>query len=429
MKKSYFIIYLIFISALLIFLGVRKYQTYQKDNVNKQSTSVLTAPTATDKLVVKYEEGLEKNPNNIKIELELAGAYIQKARETGDTSYFKKVDSLMNAVQKVEPNNAEAYATRGIVALARHHFADGLYLGQKAVSINPNKALYYGIIVDAQTELGQNDEAVNSLQTMVDKRPDYSSFSRIAYARELHGDIEGARTAIQTAVEEGASFGENIAWGYVELGKLDMRTDINKAEQQFNLAINTVPNYTPALEQLGKVAFAKGDSKTAIVDFQKALDILPLAQYAIDLGEVYAQIGNNEKASQYYSLAETAFNKAISGGVNTDMELSLFLSEHDLDAKRALELASESYKVRPSIYGADALAWAYYKNNNPEKAQEYITQALRLGQNDPGIVFHAGAITEQNKKSDEAKILYKKALSLNPQFSILYSKLAQSKIQ
>jgi len=430
MKKSYFILYLIAIAGIIVLASLFKYRSYQQNKDLSANTSLSnTVTTPADALITKHETDLEKNPSNTSLHLQLASTYIQKARESGDASYYNKVDKLMDSAQKQEPNNPEVYATRGMIALARHNFKDALYLGNKAVAINPSKALYYGIIVDAQTELGQNEEAITTLQTMVDKRPDYNSFSRIAYARELHGHIEGARTAIQTAVQDGALFAENIAWGYVELGKLDMRTDIAKAEEQFNLALRIVPNYTPALEQLGKVSYANGNPNEAIAYFQKALDLLPLAQYAIDLGEVYDQTGNAAKASQYYSVAEVAFKRAISGGVNTDMEFSLFLSEHDVDAKRSLTLAEQSYSVRSSIYGADALAWAYYKNSMPEKAQEYITKALRLGQHDPIIVFHAAAIAEQNGKNEDAKLLYKKALALNPQFSILYGKTAKLKAQ
>ncbi len=427
MKKSYFIIYLVVISVVLIILGGRKYQQYEKNKHPVATNEVITNPTATDKLVAKYLDELKQSPNTTRFQLELASAYIQKSRETGDAAYYNKIDTLMDAVQAREPNNPDMLATRGIISLSRHRFVDALDLGKRASSIIPDKALYYGIIADAQTELGDYDAAVASLQTMVDKRPDYSSYSRIAYARELHGDIAGARTAIQTAVQEGAAFPENVAWGYVELGKLDLRSDITKAEQQFNLALQIAPNYTPAYEQLGRVAYAKGDTASALKDFQKAFDAIPLAQYAIDLAEVYGQTGDKTKAEQYYSLVQLAFDKSTASGVKTELESSLFLSEHGLDPKRSLQLAMQAYKDRPGINGADSLAWASYVNGQMDNAQTAIKQALRLGENDPLIVFHAGMIAEAKGQTDQAKGYYKKAVALNPHFSILYSKVAADK--
>ena len=70
------------------------------------------------------------------------------------------------------------------------------------------------------------------------------------WACQLAAAIAADGAVIQTAVQEGTSFGENIAWGYVELGKLDMRTDIEKAEKQFKSATTIVlapksPSPTP----------------------------------------------------------------------------------------------------------------------------------------------------------------------------------------
>ena len=38
-------------------------------------------------------------------------------------------------------------------------------------------------LADAQTELGRYDDAVQTLQTMIDMRPDLSSYSRISSRR------------------------------------------------------------------------------------------------------------------------------------------------------------------------------------------------------------------------------------------------------
>ena len=40
-------------------------------------------------------------------------------------------------------------------------------------------------------------DALHTVQTMVDMRPDLSSYSRASYVRELHGDVTGAIEAMQ----------------------------------------------------------------------------------------------------------------------------------------------------------------------------------------------------------------------------------------
>jgi len=58
-----------------------------------------------------------------------------------------------------------------------------------------------GVITDAQIELGRYSESVETLQSMVDLHPDMSSYSRVSYLRELHGDISGAIDMMQRAVD------------------------------------------------------------------------------------------------------------------------------------------------------------------------------------------------------------------------------------
>ena len=258
----------------------------------------------------------------------------------------------------------------------------------------------------------------------MDLKPSYSSFARTGYLRELYGDIEGAKEMFEKAISAGSPYPENIAASLVDLGKLYFRTDLEKATQTFNQALSVYKDYPPALEGLGKVSFAKKEYKKTIEYFVKALDVLPIAQYATDLGDVYSKIGEEDKAKQYYTLALAAYQKAELSGVNTDLEMALFLADHDMQLDQALEKAQADYIVRPdNIYVADVLAWTLHKNGKSIEAQTYTASAMRQGEYDPLILFHAGVIKARNNQSEEAKRLFHKAISLHPYFSIQYSSL------
>ncbi len=395
-----------------------------KDSSSEQltgDTQNVSMRSSVDEQITAYESRLITQPDHVPTMLVLASSYMQKVRETADVSFYNNVNDLTSRARLIEPNNPDIYGLEGEIALGRHNFEDALKLSEKAIGLNPAKALFYGIKADALTELGRNDEAIEVLQEMVDIRPDYSSYSRIAYARELNGDIPGAIEALEIAIQAGSTFPENIAFGYTELGKLDFRSDVTLAAKQFNKALLVIKDYPPALEGLGKVAFAQSNYNQAIEFFQKAFDFLPIAQYATDLGDVYFITGDKTKASQYYTLAKIAFDKSETAGVNSDMERAQFLAEHDLDLEQALELAKRSYAIRPSIYGADTLAWALYKNGDSKGAEQYSKQALRLGEHDPLIVYHAGVIAKANGQIQESERLLAKAKQLNPHFSILYN--------
>jgi Flp pilus assembly protein TadD len=124
-------------------------------------------------------------------------------------------------------------------------------------------------------------------------------------------------------------------------------------------------------------------------------------------------------------LAQIAFDQSSSGGVNTDLEVAAFLTNHDRELPSALTIAESAALARPTITSADTLAWALYKNNRFAEAKNYSDLALRLGEHDPLIVFHAGMIAHALGDTVEAKRLLTKALELHPHFSIQYAPVAR----
>ncbi len=414
---------LLIVFLLLSIVAVFGYEFWQ-ETINRQKQDITTVQSSTDTLIANLERKLANKKDDINLSLSLANAYLQKVRETADSDLYKKVDDLLDSTEKKNPDNPDILATRAQVALGRHDFVKALELGQQAQLQNPENAVYLGIITDAHIELGNYEEALKSLQKMMDIKPNYSSFTRTAYLRELYGDREGAQEALEKAQSAGAPYPENSAANLVELGKLYLRTDVKKADQTFKQALSVYKDYPPALEGLGSVAFARKEYKKAISYFEKAFRILPIANYATHLGDVYTKIGEGETANKYYILAKVAYEKAEQSGVNTDLEAALFLADHDIELDQALKKTQAEYLVRPdNIYVADALAWTLHKNGRSEEAQKYVALAMRLGEHHPLILFHAGVIAGKNNNPEEAKRLFQKALSLHPHFSLQYAQV------
>lgn len=399
-----------------------------KQYFDKRNKANAEATTITDRSIKSLEIQTQDNPDNIELIIQLSNLYLQRVRESSDTSYYSKIDKLLDKTITLN-DNAELFALKAQLALGRHHFSEALVDGNKAVAINPDKAVYYGIIGDAQIELGKYDEAVNAIQIMVNKRPDLSSFNRVAYLREINGDIDGARTALQTAISSGAQFPENVAWSYMELGKLQIRNDLRQAEQTFNNSLSIVENYPQALDGLGRIAFIREDYDKSVMYFQKAVDRLPIAQFYINLGDVYSVKGDKTKADQQYFLAKLAYQASESSGVNVDMEMAMFLADHDIDLDIALIKAQKAFEARPSIFAADTLAWTHFKKGNLPEAQRYINEALKLGEHDPTILFHAGMINEKTGNLKQAKSFLSKTIELDKSFSIRNSSVANDTLK
>ena len=100
----------------------------------------------------------------------------------------------------------------GSLALIRHQFAEALRYGHRAERLLPGSSRPYGVIGDALVELGRYDEAFAAFERMISLRPSLASYSRVAYARELVGDREGAVGAMELALGAAAGQPEPTAW-------------------------------------------------------------------------------------------------------------------------------------------------------------------------------------------------------------------------
>ena len=365
------------------------------------SATPQTPHVSLDQSITTLEQRLKREPENVAVGIALTDGYLQKVRETGDVSFYNKIDVVLAELEKKSAGESQIMAKRAEVANGRHDFRKGLEYITAAIQKDPEIAAYYGIKSDSELELGLYDEAEAALQKMIDHKPNFSSYTRVAYQRELYGDTQGALEALATAISAGSIHPENVAWAYVESGKLRFKDDKTGAAEDFNRALKLYPDYAPALEGLGRVAYDQGKKEDARAYYTRAFTALPIATYAIQLGDFYAMEGETKKAQQQYELADQAYQNTK--GTNIDLEYSLFLSDHG-DKEEALKRAEAAYHARPSILAADAYAWALFKNNRITEAEQHSIEAMRLGGYNLTLLLHAAAIAKAQGKTAEAAV-------------------------
>ncbi len=380
----------------------------------------------TDQVIWDYQERVRQYPEDINSYAVLGAAYVQRARETGDPTFYGKAEAVFDEALKRDPQHMDALIGRGSLLLSRHQFREALALGEQARALNPTIPRIYGLIADAQIELGMYEEAVATLQTMVDMRPDLNSYSRVAYARELYGDLPGAIQAMQAAVEAGGPAAENTEWVRVQLGHLYFASgNLEQAERQYQEALVYYPDYVHALAGLGRIHAALGQYDEATDLYQQAIARMPLPEFVIALGEIQEAAGRPTEAAKQYELVRAMQQLFQANGVDTDLELALFDAEHGQDPAGIVERAQAAYERRPSIKAADTLAWSLFRAGQVDEARRYADEALRLGTTDALMLYHAGMIAQVQQDSPAARDYLGRALALNPRFSPLYAPLAQ----
>lgn len=373
---------------------------------------------------------IDKAPNSAAGYNVLASAYIGLARETGDFSLNAKAQTSINRALEVEPEDINAQKIQASLQLTFHRFDEALEAGKKLQQKYPQDAFIYGVLTDANVELGNYDEAVDSVQKMVDLRPGMESYARVSYVRSLYGDTDGAIEAMKTAasIADPKTNKEGRAWCLVHLGNEFFKAGrYQEAELAYDSALKGFPEYHFALAGKGQARMANGDHENAIKFLTQSQNRVPLTQTIIELGDLYKETGNHQKADEQYQLVEVVEQKL---GLNYDQRaLALFWADHDMKLDEALAISEREHATRKDIYTADIYAWCLYKKGRFEDAKTAIKEAMRLKNKDARIFYHAGMIEYTLGNKMEAKQFLQKALQINPAFDILQTKTAKRTLQ
>jgi tetratricopeptide (TPR) repeat protein len=356
---------------------------------------------------------------------QLGVAYEQRARETGDPSYYSKAAGSLKRALRLRPHDLVATSGLGSLALSRHRFGLALRIGREAHRLSPKTAGPYAILGDAFVELGRYREAFQAFDTLAALKPGLTAYSRVAYGRELLGDIGGAIQAMQLAVDAATAEREPSAWTHWQLGKLYWSVGrVAAAAREYRAALAIFPGYVYALDALAQAEAGRGRLRDALALEQRAVDGMPLPQFVGFLGDLYAASGERRLAERQYGLVDVIRRLLVANGVKTDLETALFQVDHGLRPRQSLALARLAQRERPSIDGDDVFAWALARTGRCEEALRYSKLALRLGTNDALKFFHRGMI-ERCLGSAAARSWFERALRLNPHFSLLWAPVAQ----
>jgi tetratricopeptide (TPR) repeat protein len=384
------------------------------------------AQGGTQGTIAKLESSLAASPDNPDALATLGLAYEVRWRETGDASYLPRSNAALEEALAARRHDPTATLGLGNLALIRHQFGKALAVGREARKLAPYSAKPYGVIGDAQIELGRYPAAFRSFDRMVALKPNLASYARIAYARELSGDTAGAVGAMQLALDAAGGQPESTAWVEVELGKLEFgRGRVAAADRHFGAALSILPGYVYALEQRARVEAARGHLGRAVGLARRASDAIPLPQFVSLLGDLLDRQGHLAEA-RHQQATVTAIDRLLAAaGIRVDLESAVYRADRRIRTADTVELARQARAARPSIYGDDALGWALARAGRCDEAVAWSQRSLRLGTRDALLWFHRGYAAGCAGDRAGMKAWYAKALALNPNFSVRLAPIAR----
>jgi len=411
-------------------------------------TTVVGLPGEAEQLRTSYSkltQLLAKDPNDMKSWLKLSEVFITEARITGN--YGPNYDAALDILDRVLASTAgtnkqdmdlqgEALTLKAVIKLSQHKFDEALVLGEKAVVLDPHRAFNYGVLVDANVELGNYARAVEMSDKMVGTRPDLRSYSRVSYLREIHGDVPGAMQAMDMAVKAGYPGSEETSWCRVQLGGLHERNGaIDVAKQHYQQALAERPDYPFALAALGRVEGKLKNYTEAEAHLNKAIAMMPDAHFYETLARVYKAHGKTEAYAEHVEKAEealiglsgepahdhavgTAHDHGKSGhghSHETGLEMARYELEFHNDLPNALANAEHEFEHRENNIDVNAaMAAILYAKGDAATATVHIDLAKRTGSTSAELLLIEGLIAAKKGQAAQGKKLIAQAFAKDP---------------
>ncbi len=386
-------------------------------NMARRALAEQLAHEPTDDRIRAYERLLQSAPGDMTAQAGLIAAYLQKVRESADFGYLDRAAKIVDRMLEKDNGNFVALRYENEIDLQRHAFSVVAERSEIMLKDNPSDPGVWANLGDASMELGVYERAGQAYVKMFSLRPGLGSYNRLAYWRFVTGDGETAIQLMQSAVQAGDDAPENTAWCLAELGDLYFKLGrVPEANAAYGAALELFPRLHRALGGLGKAEAALGHKESAIKNLERAQAIVPLVEYASALEDLYAAMGQPDKAAGQRELLATIETLGKVTNEKTNRNLALILADRERHLDVAVNLMQAELPVRGDVYTWDAMSWVLFKSGRIEEAKAASVKALKLHTPEPLFYYHATKIAAASGDGQASREYSRRLLALNPKF-------------
>jgi tetratricopeptide (TPR) repeat protein len=340
----------------------------------------------------KLKKNISEKENITNDKIKLAHLFIQEARVTGEHGhYYPAALTLTKEVLSLPTldNNTKfsALATKAGVELSQHDFTTALETGKAAIKINPYNAQIYGVMVDAYVELGKYKEALAFADKMVAIRPDLRSYSRVSYLREIHGDIIGAKQAMEMAINAGYPGHDETAWAMHTYTEFLMRyNEDDNAKKLCDIILKERNEFPFTIANQADLLVKQNEFRKAEPLYKSAIAIIPEVGFYVSLAEIYKTQFRTKELEEIKKEILVMLQDDVNSGHNMDLEYAYVYEKLFDDDNKAIEYAKKEFKKRPENIDVNrVLAHLYVKQSNKDMAQLHLKKASITNSKHPDL--------------------------------------------
>jgi tetratricopeptide (TPR) repeat protein len=300
----------------------------------------------------------------------------------------------VSAAAHAHPTNAEASGQLGMVldAYEQHDAAETCYRRAHLLDAKSFRWLYY--LGSVQAAQGRHEDAAASLRGALALKPD---------------DVPAQL---------------RLAESLLTAGQLD------EAGRAAELVVHAQAGNAEAHYHLGRVAAARSDLTTAVVEFSKACDLFPsygAAHYALAMA--YRTLGRTEDARQHFALYEQ--HKGTVPPLDDPLRrevtaLNLGSVAHirraaDLDRAgrtgEAIAETLEALRVDPrSVQAEINLVSLYGRLGRYQEATAHYEAAVAIDPNQADLHYNYGVLLLKQGRIGDAEAAFQEAVRINPSY-------------
>jgi tetratricopeptide (TPR) repeat protein len=367
-----------------------------------------------------YRARTARDPRSARDFTQLAGLYLQRARETADNADLVRAEEIArHSLALRRGRNDEAVGILASSLMGEHRFAEAHDAAQELLRADSTSVAARGMVAEAAMELGRYDEAARLFGMLETYQADLGTAPRLARWEELRGRPDQARRLLRAALAKAERRHgmprEQLAWFHLRLGDLALRAGhLSEAEHELDAGLAILPDDYRLLGARARLEAVRHR-------WRRAADAGELAvSHALDpatlglLSDAWRALGDSAKAKEYdRAMALSVLHQP--GAYHRAW--SLYLLDHGRDVPAVLANVSRELETRRDIYGYDLLAWALHRSGRDLDARAPMARALALGTQDAMLYYHAGTIALANGDTVAARSRLQRALAINPWWS------------
>jgi tetratricopeptide (TPR) repeat protein len=373
-------------------------------------------PSRAEQSIAEAQKAIAANPTQYQGFNLLAAAFVRRAEENSDASFYSSAEAAIQKSWQLAPDNFETERLRISILLGEHDFQTALDAAQKLNQRVPDDVMVYGLLTDANVELGNYKDAEVAAQWMLNLRPgNLPALTRAAKLRELFGDAEGSFELLALALQSTApSDLEERASLLTHMGHLRLAAgSVDAAEIVLQQAMALIPNYPAALADLARIRIIRKQFTEAVTLLERRYQAVPRTENLYDLAEALEFAGRKDESRRAFAEFETRSLGQSKAKDNSNRELVFYFADKVRLPARALEVAKQEYQWRHDVFTLDAYAWALHVNGQDAEARKQIEAALAVGIRDATLFRHAAEIVARTGNTSAAKDYLKLAADLN----------------